>query len=139
MGTAVACALHLAGSSPGRHMLPGLRSPMLLWVPAEGVGIMRRESGPAGSVALRCTVGALVPSPTAATRWGGGVPRCLVRTGQVAVVVFGTVAGDLATQVGAHIVRYAGCVMASPWFVPGLGVLGGRPWVCVAIPVLPAV
>jgi hypothetical protein len=114
---------------------------MALWLQAEGAGIMPHEPGPVGFgfVALGCTVGALVPSPTAVTRWGGGFPRCLVSTEQVASVGFGTVAGDLATQAGAHIARYAGCVFASPWCGPGLCVLCGRLWVGVAIPVLPAV
>ena len=138
MGTAVAGALHLARSSPGRHKLPGHWLPISLWLQAGGAGIVPPEPGPVSFVALGCTVGALVPSPTAATRCGGGVPRCLVSTGQVAIVGFGTVAGDLATQAGAHISKYAGCVFASPWCGPGLCVLGGRFWVCVAILVLPA-
>ena len=139
MGTAVAGALHLARSSPGRHKLPGHWLPISLWLQAEGAGIMHPEPGPVSFVALGCTVGALVLSPTAVTRWGGGFPRCPVSTELVLSMDFGTVAGDFATQAGAHISKYAGCVFASPWCGPGLCVLGGRLWVCVAIPVLPAV
>ena len=48
MGTAVAGALHLARSLPGRHKLPGHLLPISLWLQAEGAGIMHHEPGSEG-------------------------------------------------------------------------------------------
>ncbi len=48
MGTAVAGALHVAVSSPGRHTFPGLWLPMTLGLQAEGAGIVHHEPGPGG-------------------------------------------------------------------------------------------
>jgi hypothetical protein len=48
MGTAVAGALHVAVSSPGRHTFPGLWLPMTLGLQAEGAGIVHHELGPGG-------------------------------------------------------------------------------------------
>ena len=95
-------------------------------------------AGFADFVAPRCSVGALVPSPTVVKRFGGGVPHSPVCLGYGAFAVAGTFVGDLATQVGAHIVRYAGRTWASPMSFPTLGALGGLPWAGDAIPVLPA-
>jgi hypothetical protein len=84
-----------------------------------------RCAGSADFVAPRCSVGALVPAPTVVKRFGGGVPHSPVCLGYVAFGVAGTFVGDLATQVGAHIVRYAGRVCASPMAFPAHGLLGG--------------